>query len=86
MTYLASDWEQTWEVQVGADALRVLAPETEVGFFQPPLDAGKNRSRMPITDIDLVFARLAHAIKPVATAEEEQAVFALLSGTWADMF
>jgi hypothetical protein len=79
----AAEWEQEWMRQVGADALRILAPETEVGFFQPPLDAGTNRSEMAITDIDLVFAKLAHAVKPVATADAERAVFALLSGAWA---
>lgn len=78
----AGDWEREWRRQVGADALRLVAPEEEVGFFQPPLDPGKNRSAMSLSDIDFTFAKLAHAAKPVFDGTAEEAVFALWSGQW----
>ncbi|WP_295427039.1 hypothetical protein [uncultured Thiodictyon sp.] len=78
----AADWEGEWLRQVGADALRLIAPEDAIGFFQPPLDPGKNRSAMTLSDIDFTFAKLAHAAKPVADGTAEEAVFALWGGLW----
>jgi len=78
----AADWEGEWLRQVGADALRLIAPEDEVGFFQPPLDPGKNRSAMTLSDMDYTFTKLAHAAKPIANGTAEEAVFALWGGLW----
>ena len=78
----ADDWEQEWLAQVGADALRLVAPEDEVGFFQPPLDPVKNRSAMALSDIDFTFTKLMHAAKPVTEGAADQAVYALWGGIW----
>ena len=79
----AKSWESEWNRQIGEDALRLVAPESEVAFFQPPLDPDGYRSRLTLSDIDLVFYRLMHATKPVEFGDAEEAVFALMSGAWA---
>jgi DNA-binding transcriptional regulator YdaS (Cro superfamily) len=78
----AADWEREWLAQVGPDALRLVAPETEVGFLQPPLEPAKNRSEMTLSDIDLTFTKALHAAKPLADGTAEEAVFSLFSGAW----
>ncbi|WP_295445641.1 hypothetical protein [uncultured Thiodictyon sp.] len=78
----AADWEREWLAQVGADALRLIAPEDDGGFFQPPLDPGKNRSAMTLSDIDFTFTKLEHAAKSVAEGTAEEAIFVLWSGLW----
>jgi hypothetical protein len=79
----APDWEQEWRRQVGDDALRLIAPEEEVAFFQPPLDPGKNRSEMTLSDMDFTFTKLGHAVKPFLQGTAEEAIFTLWSGLWA---
>jgi hypothetical protein len=76
------DWEREWRSQFGADALRLVAPEDEVGFFQPPLDPGKNRSAMTLSDIDFTFTKLEHAVKSVTVGTAEEVIFTLWSGLW----
>ena len=77
-----ADWHAAWLDQIGPEALRLVAPDTEVAFLQPPLDAGGFRSAMTLSDIDLTFAKLAHAVKPVEVGDAELAVLALMGGTW----
>lgn len=79
----AGDWAREWRVQIGDDALRLIAPESEVGFFQPPLDPETRRSPSGVSDIDLTFTRAMHAAKPVDDGTAEEALFALLSGAWS---
>jgi hypothetical protein len=78
----ATEWHTAWLTQIGSDALRLVAPETEVAFLQPPLDPAGFRSAMSLSDIDLTFAKLAHAVKPIDTGSAEAAVLALMGGTW----
>ena len=78
----ANDWHAAWLEQIGPEALRLVAPDTEVAFLQPPLDPGGRRSALSLSDIDLVFAKLAHAVKPVEVGSAEDAVLALMGGTW----
>ena len=78
----ATDWHAAWLDQIGPEALRLVAPDTEVAFLQPPLDPAGRRSALSLSDIDLVFAKLAHAVKPVEVGNAEQAVLALMGGTW----
>lgn len=77
-----AEWEAEWMTQIGADALRLKVPDTEVGFLQPPLEAAGFRSPMTLSDIDLTFAKLAHAVKPIDAGSAEEAVLALMGGTW----
>ena len=80
-----ADWAREWRGQIGADALRLLAPVTEVAFFQPPLEPRSRQvhhSDLLLSDIDLTFTRALHAAKPVDDGTAEEAVFALLAGTW----
>ena len=79
----AGDWQAEWDRQIGPEALRLVAPEGEVAFFQPPLDEGKNRSSMTLSDIDLTFTKAAHAAKPIPEGDAEEAIFALVSGAWS---
>ncbi len=77
-----AEWEAEWMTQIGPDALRLTAPDTEVAFLQPPLDPAGFRSAMSLSDIDLTFAKLAHAVKPIDAGSAEGAVLALMGGTW----
>lgn len=79
----AGDWAREWRVQIGDEALRLVAPESEVAFFQPPLDPETRRSPLALSDIDLTFTRAMHAAKPVDDGTAEEALFALLSGAWS---
>jgi hypothetical protein len=81
----SSDWAREWQAQLGADALRLVAPVTEVAFFQPPLEPKSTKvhySDLLLSDIDLTFTRALHAAKPVDDGTAEEAVFALLAGSW----
>lgn len=80
-----ADWAREWLGQIGADALRLVAPATEVAFFQPPLEPKSRQvhhSDLFLSDIDLTFTRALHAAKPVDDGTAEEAVFALLAGIW----
>lgn len=80
-----ADWALEWQAQIGAGALRLVAPVTEVAFFQPPL-APKSKtvhhSDLLLSDIDLTFTRALHAAKPVDEGTAEEAIFALIAGSW----
>ena len=80
-----TDWAREWRGQIGADALRLVAPVTEVAFFQPPLEPRSRQvhhSDLLLSDIDLTFTRALHAAKPVDDGTAEEAVFALIAGSW----
>ena len=36
----AGDWARAWRLQIGDEALRLVAPESEVAFFPPPPGPG----------------------------------------------
>src|SRR3954449_13136029 len=35
------EWEAEWNRQIGADASRLVAPENEVAFLQPPTEGAR---------------------------------------------
>ena len=78
-----ADWECEWDRQIGRTALRLVAPDREPAFFQPIRAAGGDCGDTGVTGLDVLITGNLHPNKPVAAADAETAMLALLSGTWA---
>lgn len=73
----ASSWRDAWDILVGHDALRIMAPHDEVAFLQPPTDVPK--SQQSIEAADLLLPNVEHEVKRIWSAERaEIAIFALI--------
>lgn len=75
-----AQWEAEWMRQVGADALRLSAPHTEVAFFQSP--TGEPVHPKWLSELDVTFTQQMHEQKPVVSGTPEQWVYALMASSW----
>jgi hypothetical protein len=61
----------------------LVAPDNETAFFQPIRAFGGDCGDVGITGLDVLITGSLHPNKPLANADAETAMLALLSGTWA---
>jgi len=76
----ATDWQAEWDRQVGAEALRLVAPAGEPAFFQPPTSG--DPTEITIEEVDRLTVAQRHAVKPQRATTPERAAFALMSSDW----
>jgi hypothetical protein len=76
-----SDWAAEWHRQIGDDALRLVAPESEPAFMQPPTEGAT--TELSIEAVDCLLPGVQHEVKTVDGAPEECWVLALMGG-WPD--
>jgi hypothetical protein len=74
------DWEDAWLAQVGADALRLIAPPDEPAFFQPPVIG--EPSWRPVEELSMQVLGPRHAAKESPAAPAELWTYALLGAQW----
>jgi hypothetical protein len=74
----SSDWAAEWHRQIGEDALRLVAPESEPAFMQPPTEDA--RTELFIEAVDCLLPGVQHEVKTVDGAPEECWIFALMGG------
>jgi hypothetical protein len=72
----APAWADTWDREVGLDALRLVAPHDQVAFFQPPTI--EPTSQQSIEAADQLLPNVEHEIKRHWQATAPQAVLALI--------
>jgi len=73
-----SDWAAEWHRQIGDDALRLVAPESEPAFMQPPTEGAT--TELSIEAVDCLLPGVQHEVKTVDGAPEECWVLALMGG------
>ena len=78
----ADDWRQEWNRQLGADALRLVAPHDEPAFLQPPTVSLDNAAELSLAETDVLFQSQAHEAKPPNEGTAEEWVYALMASTW----
>ena len=74
----SSDWAAEWHRQIGDDALRLVAPETEPAFMQPPTQGAT--TELVIEAVDCLLPGVQHEVKTVDGAPAECWVLALMGG------
>src|SRR4051794_26129999 len=70
--------EAGWHQQFGPDALRLVAPENEVAFLQPPTKGAIEE--LAIEAVDCLLPSVQHEVKTTRGAPDECWVLALMSG------
>jgi hypothetical protein len=73
-----SGWRAEWTRQIGNDALRLVAPEGEPAFMQPPTQGATKE--LAIEEVDCLLPGMQHEVKTRSNASAEGWVFALLGG------
>jgi hypothetical protein len=72
----STDLRRAWDKGVGADALRLEAPDDEVAFLQPPTDPPT--SQQSIESADALLPGVEHEVKRSWDTTPERAVFAIM--------
>ena len=71
-----SSWAAAWDRHMGTDALRLVAPDDEIAFLQPP--TAEPTSQQSIESADLLLPKVEHEVKQTWRATAERAMFAIM--------
>jgi len=76
----AATWRAVWDLQLGPELRRAVAPLNEPALFQPTVEDGKGKIRPYAVEALTVFPAKEHAIKSSASATPEEWLLGILGG------
>ena len=76
----ATTWRAVWDLQLGPELRRAVAPLNEPALFQPTVEDGKGKIRPYAVEALTVFPAKEHAIKSSASATPEEWLLGILGG------